>query len=283
MADQSEAKASHPDLKDPTTMIDQVPNLTSIFGSLTEFAIIAHDLEGVIRSWNEGAHRIYGYDETEIVGKTNISTLYDPEDVRSGRAQQILTEASRIGLWRGELKRVKRDHSSFLAQVTVSPWTDLHHSHLGYVVISRPLTPAEHDDRQLRESQEYNRGLIESNIDALITTDPLGIITDVNRQMCDMTGVDREVLVGTRFKDYFTDAQRAEDGIRQVLAEDRVTNYELVMRSKSGQETVVSYNATTFRTADGKLKGVFAAARDITDQKRLEEAPAGAKLHPRFD
>src|SRR5207245_3769714 len=52
---------------------------------------------------------------------------------------------------------------------------------------------------------------------------------------------------------------------------DRVTNYELTMRSKSGRETVVSYNATTFRSADGRLKGVFAAARDITDQKRLEE------------
>jgi PAS domain-containing protein len=56
-----------------------------------------------------------------------------------------------------------------------------------------------------------------------------------------------------------------------VLAEDRVTNYELVMRSRDGKETVVSYNATTFRDSDGRLKGVFAAARDITDQKKLEE------------
>src|SRR5439155_905673 len=57
---------------------------------------------------------------------------------------------------------------------------------------------------------------------------------------------------------------------RRVLSDDRVTNYELTMRSKGGQETVVSYNATTFRDADGRLRGVFAAARDITDQKELE-------------
>src|SRR5206468_8723907 len=91
------------------------------------------------------------------------------------------------------------------------------------------------------------------------------------RQMCEMTGYAREELIGSPFKRYFTDPKRAEDGIRKVLSEDRVTNYELVMRSKSGKETVASYNATTFRSADGRLKGVFAAARDITDQKRLEE------------
>src|SRR6185295_14886824 len=59
-------------------------------------------------------------------------------------------------------------------------------------------------------------------------------------------------------------------GIRKVLGEDKVTNYELTVRAKDGRETVVSYNATTFKSADGKLRGVFAAARDITEQKRLE-------------
>jgi len=50
-----------------------------------------------------------------------------------------------------------------------------------------------------------------------------------------------------------------------------VTNYELTISGKDGRETVVSYNATTFTGADGRLRGVFAAARDITDQKNLEE------------
>src|SRR4029078_4206045 len=86
-----------------------------------------------------------------------------------------------------------------------------------------------------------------------------------------MTGFSREELIVTAFKKYFTVPKRAEDGIRKVLSEDRVTNYELTMRSRAGKETVVSYNATTFRAAEGKLKGVFAAARDITEQKRLED------------
>ena len=113
--------------------------------------------------------------------------------------------------------------------------------------------------------------MIESNIDALMTTDPLGIITDVNQQMETLTGCSREELIGSPFKTYFTDPNRAEAGIKLVLGESRVTNYELTARAKEGRETVVSYNATTFYDRDGDLQGVFAAARDVTERKRAEE------------
>ena len=141
----------------------------------------------------------------------------------------------------------------------------------GILAAARDITKQKQIEHALREQQTYTRGLIESNIDALMTTDTLGIITDVNKQMCAATGCTQEELIGTPFKDYFTDPKLAENGIRQVLAEDRVTNYELTIRAKDGTRVVVSYNATTFKGEDGKLRGVFAAARDITDQKRLEE------------
>src|ERR1051326_6809928 len=89
--------------------------------------------------------------------------------------------------------------------------------------------------------------------------------------MAALTGCLREELIGTPFKDFFTDPVRAEEGIRLVLREGRVTNYELTAKSKDGRATVVSYNASTFRDAAGKLQGVFAAARDITEQKKLEQ------------
>src|SRR5207237_1503045 len=76
---------------------------------------------------------------------------------------------------------------------------------------------------------------------------------------------------GSAFKQYFTDPGRAEEGIRLVLREGRVTNYELTARAKGGQETVVSYNAITFNDQAGQLQGVFAAARDVTERKRFEQ------------
>ena len=61
-------------------------------------------------------------------------------------------------------------------------------------------------------------------------------------------------------------------GIERVLTENRVNNYELTVRAKNGQETLVSYNAATFHDRNDNLQGVFAAARDITERKRFEQA-----------
>src|SRR2546426_1301287 len=105
-----------------------------------------------------------------------------------------------------------------------------------------------------------------------MTTDPLGIITDVNQQMEALTGYSRDELIGTPFKSYFTDPARAEQGIKLVLLEGRVTNYELTARGKEGRQTVVSYNAATFYDRDNRLQGVFAAARDVTERKRFEQS-----------
>src|SRR5471030_849265 len=136
----------------------------------------------------------------------------------------------------------------------------------------RKLVEAERKklDQRLRDQQFYTRSLIESNIDALMTTDPSGIITDVNKQMEAITGCTRDELIGAPFKDYFTDPDRAEAGIKRVLGEKKVTDYELTARARDGKETEVSYNATTFYDRGRTLQGVFAAARDVTERKQRE-------------
>src|ERR1019366_6869121 len=111
-----------------------------------------------------------------------------------------------------------------------------------------------------------------SNIDALMATDPSGIITDVNKQMESLTSCTRDELIGAPFKNHFTDPERAEAAIKLVLSEKKVTNYELTARSRDGKETVVSFNATTLYDRDRRLQGVFAAARDITERKQFEQA-----------
>jgi PAS domain S-box-containing protein len=61
-----------------------------------------------------------------------------------------------------------------------------------------------------------------------------------------LTGCTRDELIGAPFKNYFTDPERAEEAIKLVLREKRITDYELAVRDRDGKTTNVSYNATTF-------------------------------------
>ncbi|MDQ6629225.1 MAG: ATP-binding protein, partial [Pseudomonadota bacterium] len=178
-----------------------------------------------------------------------------------------------------ELTYIRKDGSRFPAVVSVTALRDAQDVIIGYLLIgtdntARKQVEAEQKklDQRLRDQQFYTRSLIESNIDALITTDPSGIITDVNKQMEALTDCTRDELIGAPFKNYFTDPERAEEGIKLVLSVKKVTNFELTARARDEKKTVVSCNATTFYDRDRTLQGVIAAARDVTERKRLDQA-----------
>ena len=127
-----------------------------------------------------------------------------------------------------ELTKIRKDGSRFPAVVSVTALRDAQDAIIGYLLIGTDNTARQEVeeerkklDQRLRDQQFYTRSLIESNIDALMTCDPRGIITDVNKQTEALTGCTRDELIGAPFKDYFTDAGRAEAGIKRVLAEGK--------------------------------------------------------------
>jgi PAS domain S-box-containing protein len=126
-------------------------------------------------------------------------------------------------------------------------------------------------EEELRTASAYNRSLIEASLDPLVTISAEGKITDVNTATQRATGCSRSELIGTDFANYFTDTEKARIGYEQVFRDGSVTNYELAVRHKGGGVTPVMYNASIYRDDSGKVVGIFAAARDITDRKRAEE------------
>src|SRR5713101_7969311 len=263
----------------------------AIFDS-ANFSSIATDAKGVIQIFNVGAERMLGYTAAEVMNKITPADISDPQEVIA-RAKALSVElgtpitpgfeALVFKASRGiediyELTYFRKDGSRFPAVVSVTALRDAQDTIIGYLLIgtdntARKMVEAEQMklDQRLRDQQFYTRSLIESIIDALMTTDPAGIITDVNKQMEALTGCTRDELIGAPFKNYFTDSSRAEAGINRVLTEGKVTNYELTARARDGTLTVVSYNATTFHDRDRRLQGVFAAARDMTELKRFEQ------------
>ena len=264
---------------------------SAIFNS-ANFSSIATDAKGVIQIFNVGAERMLGYTAAEVMNKITPADISDPQEVIA-RAKALSVElgtpitpgfeALVFKASRGiediyELTYIRKDGSRFPAVVSVTALRDAQDAIIGYLLIGTDNTARKQVeeerkklDQRLRDQQFYTRSLIESNIDALMTTDPRGIITDVNKQMEALTGCTRDELIGAPFKNYFTDPGRAEAGIKRVLSEGKVTNYELTARARDGKLTVVSYNATTFHDRDRRLQGVFAAARDMTELKRFEQ------------
>src|SRR5688500_7842237 len=265
---------------------------SAIFNS-ANFSSIATDAEGVIQIFNVGAERMLGYAAADVMNKITPADISDPQEVIA-RAKALSVElgteitpgfeALVFKASRGiediyELTYIRKDGSRFPAVVSVTALRDVEDAIIGYLLIGTDNTARKQIedermklDQRLRDQHFYTRSLLESNIDALMTTDPRGIITDVNKQMEALTGCTRDELIGAPFKNYFTDASRAEAGINRVLSEGKVTNYELTARARDGTLTVVSYNATTFHDRDRRLQGVFAAARDMTELKRIEQA-----------
>ncbi len=269
----------------------------AIFNS-ANFSSIATDAKGVIQIFNVGAERMLGYTAAEVMNKITPADISDPLELiarATTLSHELATtitpgfEALVFKASRGiediyELTYIRKDGSRFPAVVSVTALRDAQDTIIGYLLIgtdntARKLVEAEQKklDQRLRDQQFYTRSLVESNIDALMTTDPAGIITDVNKQMEALTGCTRDELIGAPFKDYFTDPDRAEAGIKRVLSEKKVTDYELTACGRDGKQTVVSYNATTFYDRDRTLRGVFAAARDVTERKLVEAELQQAK------
>jgi PAS domain S-box-containing protein len=263
----------------------------AIFNS-ANFSSIATDAKGVIQIFNVGAERMLGYTADEVMNKITPADISDPQEVIA-RANALSVELETLiapgfealvfKASRGiediyELTYIRKDGSRFPAVVSVTALRDAQGGIIGYLLIGTDNTARKQIEaeqlqlgQRLRDHQFYTRSLFEANIDALMTTDPAGIITDINKQMEALTGCTRDELIGAPFKNYFTDPDRAEAGIKLVLSKKKVTNYELTARDRDAKETVVSYNATTFYDRDRKLQGVFAAARDVTDRKRVDE------------
>ncbi|MBD8185805.1 PAS domain S-box protein [Pseudomonas viridiflava] len=262
----------------------------AIFNS-AYFSSIATDEHGVIQIFNVGAERMLGYQSEDVVDKITPADISDPTELIARAAalshelntpitpgfEALVFKASRGIEDIYELTYIRKDGSRLSAMVSVTSLRDSSETIIGYLLIGTDNTARKQEeetqallDQRLRDQHFYTRSLIESNIDALMMTDPQGIISDVNKQMMALTGRTRDELIGAPCKNFFTDPASAEAAIKRVLSEHTVSDYELTVRAYDGTETVVSYNAATFHDRDRKLKGVFAAARNVTERKRFE-------------
>ena len=245
----------------------EIQRLANVVES-SDDAIITKSLEGDILSWNKGAEKTYGYSANEVLGK-NISLLEPPE--LKGEIEKYtdkIKEKKRISHY--ETMRLKKNGELINVSVTLSPVFDTSGKFVAVSAIARDITENKNAAKKLELANKYNRSLLESSLDPLVTIGPEGKITDVNHSTETVTGYNRDDLIGTDFSDYFTEPNKAKEGYQQVFQEGMVRDYALEIKHKNGRTTPVLYNASVYKDDSDNVIGVFASARDITELKKTE-------------
>ncbi len=170
-----------------------------------------------------------------------------------------------------DLKLLKMDSDSFCSNLETLIVQDKSGDFKEFRLAVTDITDIKNATKEVELASKYNRSLIEASLDPLVTIGSDGKITDVNRSTENVTGFTRDELIGTDFSNYFTNAKMARKGYQQVFKEGFVLDYPLEIKHKNGHITPVLYNASVYKDDLGKVLGVFAAARDITEIQKAED------------
>jgi PAS domain S-box-containing protein len=255
---------------------------------------------GNITQVNPAMEQISGYSAKELLGKRFANFFTDPERARAGIKQAI--EEGEVSDY--ELILVTKDEREVPLSYNAAVLRGPRGGFRGILGTARDMTQtnklindlqatseeleANYEELQatseeleatneemqatmeeLEAANTYRQSMMDAMMDVLMTTDREGIITEVNRATERISGYSRDELIGQPLRQFFTDPDRAQAGIEQVLKEKRVSDYELIVLTKDGREVPVSYNATVLRGARRRITGVLGSARDMSQVRRL--------------
>ncbi|HKO45611.1 MAG TPA: PAS domain S-box protein [Pyrinomonadaceae bacterium] len=236
----------------------------------SEDAIVSKDLDGRVTSWNPGAERMYGYPAAEAVGR-HVSFIAPPN-----RHEQLSELMKRIA--RGErvthleTVRVRKDGRHVEVSLSISPMKDGAGRVIGASAIARDITERKATERELRESEERYRDLVENARDIIYSQDLEGNYTSLNRAGEQLTGYTREEALRMNTArvvapEYFEKARRM---VARKLAGEEETVYDLEIITKDGRRVAIEVSSRLV-FQDGVAISIQGIARDITERKHLEE------------
>ncbi|MDA8388382.1 MAG: PAS domain-containing protein, partial [Nitrospiraceae bacterium] len=228
-----------------------------IEASLDPLVTISPD--GKITDVNEATIKVTGMGREDLIGTDFSNYFSEPQRAREGY-QQVFAKG-----FVTDYPLTIRHKDGKLTDVlyNASVYKDVRGRVMGVFAAARDVTAQ-------KQASQYARSLIEASLDPLVTISPDGKITDVNEATAKVTGIRREDLIGTDFSNYFTEPDKARQGYQEVFARGFVMDYPLTIRHKDGKLTDVLYNASVYKEVAGNVLGVFAAARDITAQRKAE-------------
>jgi PAS domain S-box-containing protein len=240
--------------------------LRLLIESVRDYAIFMLDPTGQVVTWNLGAERLKGWSAGEIIGR-HFSTFYTAEDREAGRPERELRIATAEGSYREEGIRVRKDGSTFLANVVLTAMRDESGTLLGFAKVTRDVSES-------HAAEERFRLLVESVQDyAIFMLDPDGVIESWNIGAQRLKGYASDEIIGRHFSIFYTENDRKDQHPQRELviarAEGKYEEEGIRVR-KDGSTFWANVLITALRDTDGTLRGFAKVTRDVSDRKAAE-------------
>jgi PAS domain S-box-containing protein len=242
--------------------------------AVTDYAIYMLDPSGIVTSWNPGARRFKGYEESEILGE-HFSRFYTAEDRKTELPRRALETAEREGKFESEGWRVRKDGSQFWAYVIIDPIRDSKGKLVGFAKVTRDLTERRAAEAELRQSQEQFRLLVQGVTDyAIYLINLEGMVASWNAGAERIKGYKPDEIIGQHFSVFYTEEDRTA-GLPAIALEtarrDGRFEREGLRVRKDGTGFWANVVIDAIRDGEGVLIGFAKITRDITERKRAEE------------
>ncbi len=243
--------------------------------AVKDYAIYMLDPTGIVTSWNSGARRFKGYEESEILGE-HFSRFYTKEDREAGLPRRALEISEREGKFENEGWRVRKDGARFWAHVIIDPIHDRSGKLIGFAKVTRDLTERKIAEETLRRSEQQFRLLVQGVTDyAIFMLDPDGMVSSWNPGAQRIKGYLPEEIIGQHFSRFYTqeDVARGEPSrtIETATRESRFEKEGWRIR-KDGSRFWANVVVDAIRDSNGALLGFAKLTRDITERREAQRA-----------
>jgi PAS domain S-box-containing protein len=232
----------------------------------TDDAVLSKDLNGIVKSWNTAAERIYGYSSKEIVGKSILTIFPKGKEPELQYILKKIKKGERIEHLTTE--RVRKDKKVIVISATVSPLKDITGRTVGASVIARDIT----EQKKADEARFKLAAIIDSSNDAIISKDLNGVITSWNKGAEKMYGYKEAEVLGKKISILIPAENREElPHILKRLKEDKsITPYETTRIRKDGKIINVSLTVSPIKDHVGNVIGGSKIAHEITEHLELQ-------------
>jgi PAS domain S-box-containing protein len=235
------------------------------------------DLQGYVREVNNLAVDACGYTKEQVLNRLFWETpWWRGSDEMKARIRFATDQAASGLVFREELRYWVADGSERIVDFAIHPIRD----QLGAIMFLHPtgidITERKRVEASLRESEQRLRSLasiVEFSDDAIVSKNLDGIITSWNKGAERVFGYAAEEAIGQPIT--IVIPQDRQDEERAILTRirrgERIDHFETIRRRKHGSLIVVSLTVSPVKNAEGKIVGASKSARDVTEQKRIQE------------